>query len=69
MYIVEHMVTYLILFNNMVPISLYVSMELVKVVQNILLENDKDMADEVMGPAIARTHTRTHARTHACTRR
>jgi magnesium-transporting ATPase (P-type) len=65
-YIIEHMVTFLILFNNMVPISLYVSMELVKVVQNYRLEHDKSMEDEVNAPALAHLRVaRLHAPCHA----
>eukprot|EP01012_Entosiphon_sulcatum_P006218 TRINITY_DN1291_c0_g1_i1.p1 TRINITY_DN1291_c0_g1~~TRINITY_DN1291_c0_g1_i1.p1 ORF type:complete len:1838 (+),score=333.22 TRINITY_DN1291_c0_g1_i1:867-6380(+) len=48
--------TFLILFNNLIPISLYVSMELVKFFQGILLELDLKMYDAVREiPAVART--------------
>ncbi|KAJ5653097.1 hypothetical protein N7490_000100 [Penicillium lividum] len=49
--------SYLIMFNTMIPISLYVSMEIVKVVQMFLL-NDIDMYDpESDTPLEARTST------------
>ena len=49
--------SFLIMFNTMIPISLYVSMEIVKVVQMFLL-NDIDMYDpESNTPLEARTST------------
>jgi phospholipid-translocating ATPase len=49
--------SFLIMFNTMVPISLYVSMEIVKVGQMLLL-NDVDMYDEESNtPLEARTST------------
>ncbi|KAJ5485290.1 phospholipid-transporting ATPase DNF3 [Penicillium diatomitis] len=49
--------SFLIMFNTMIPISLYVSMEIVKVVQMLLL-NDIDMYDpETDTPMEARTST------------
>ncbi|KAJ5217019.1 hypothetical protein N7468_010027 [Penicillium chermesinum] len=49
--------SFLIMFNTMIPISLYVSMEIVKVVQMYLL-NDIDMYDpETDTPLEARTST------------
>lgn len=49
--------SFLIMFNTMIPISLYVSMEIVKVVQMLLL-NDIDMYDpETDTPLEARTST------------
>jgi phospholipid-translocating ATPase len=49
--------SFLIMFNTMIPISLYVSMEIVKVVQMLLL-NDIDMYDpESDTPLEARTST------------
>lgn len=36
-------ITFLILFNNLIPISLYVSMEAVKVVQALLIDSDVEM--------------------------
>ncbi|CAI7601272.1 unnamed protein product [Penicillium pancosmium] len=49
--------SFLIMFNTMIPISLYVSMEIVKVVQMFLL-NDIDMYDpETNTPLEARTST------------
>ncbi|KAF7180461.1 hypothetical protein CNMCM7691_009630 [Aspergillus felis] len=49
--------SFLIMFNTMIPISLYVSMEIVKVVQMLLL-NDIDMYDEETDtPLEARTST------------
>eukprot|EP01062_Namystynia_karyoxenos_P058547 TRINITY_DN5006_c0_g2_i1.p1 TRINITY_DN5006_c0_g2~~TRINITY_DN5006_c0_g2_i1.p1 ORF type:complete len:1424 (+),score=501.25 TRINITY_DN5006_c0_g2_i1:74-4273(+) len=35
--------TFLILFNNLIPISLYVSMEMVKIIQARLIDSDLDM--------------------------
>ncbi|GAM27227.1 hypothetical protein SAMD00019534_104020 [Acytostelium subglobosum LB1] len=48
--------TFLILFNNIIPISLYVSMEFVKVFQAFFINNDQQMyhADNDT-PALART--------------
>ena len=49
--------SFLIMFNTMIPISLYVSMEIVKVAQMLLL-NDIDMYDEESDtPIEARTST------------
>lgn len=49
--------SFLIMFNTMIPISLYVSMEIVKVAQMLLL-NDIDMYDEETNtPLEARTST------------
>ncbi|KAJ5584284.1 uncharacterized protein N7459_004084 [Penicillium hispanicum] len=49
--------SFIIMFNTMIPISLYVSMEIVKVVQMLLL-NDIDMYDpETDTPLEARTST------------
>lgn len=49
-------ITFLILFNNFVPISLYVTMEFVKVVQAGMLSNDLEMYHEDSDtPALART--------------
>ncbi|OJJ40710.1 hypothetical protein ASPWEDRAFT_123924 [Aspergillus wentii DTO 134E9] len=49
--------SFLIMFNTMIPISLYVSMEIVKVVQMFLM-NDIDMYDEETDtPLEARTST------------
>ncbi|KAL1953100.1 hypothetical protein VTO42DRAFT_3601 [Malbranchea cinnamomea] len=49
--------SFLIMFNTMIPISLYVSLEIVKVAQMFLL-NDIDMYDEVSDtPLEARTST------------
>lgn len=51
-------VSFLILFNTMVPLSLYVSMEIVKWIQQSLLENDIDLYHEASNtPAEARTST------------
>ncbi|KAK2740656.1 hypothetical protein FQN57_006026 [Myotisia sp. PD_48] len=49
--------SFLIMFNTMIPISLYVSLEIVKVAQMLLL-NDVDMYDEASNtPLEARTST------------
>eukprot|EP01012_Entosiphon_sulcatum_P035313 TRINITY_DN4481_c0_g1_i1.p1 TRINITY_DN4481_c0_g1~~TRINITY_DN4481_c0_g1_i1.p1 ORF type:complete len:2551 (-),score=385.14 TRINITY_DN4481_c0_g1_i1:287-7939(-) len=45
--------TFVILFNNLIPISLYVSMELVKILQGSLIESDLQMYDEERGVAAA----------------
>ena len=50
--------TFLILYNNLIPISLYVSMEMVKLVQAVLINNDVDMYHE-------ETDTAAYARTSA----
>eukprot|EP00002_Diphylleia_rotans_P013474 TRINITY_DN2635_c0_g3_i2.p1 TRINITY_DN2635_c0_g3~~TRINITY_DN2635_c0_g3_i2.p1 ORF type:complete len:1173 (-),score=203.43 TRINITY_DN2635_c0_g3_i2:256-3774(-) len=51
-----NILTYIILFNTLIPISLYVSIELVKVVQAYLIECDITMYhDETDTPARART--------------
>ncbi|EGG17651.1 P-type ATPase [Cavenderia fasciculata] len=48
--------TFLILFNNLIPISLYVSMEFVKVFQAYFINNDQEMYyKENDTPALART--------------
>ncbi|CEL05387.1 Putative Phospholipid-transporting ATPase [Aspergillus calidoustus] len=50
--------SFLIMFNTMIPISLYVSMEIVKVVQMLMLNADIDMYDpESDTPLEARTST------------
>jgi magnesium-transporting ATPase (P-type) len=49
-------ITYFILLNNYVPISLYVSMELAKLGQKILMDNDIEMYHaETDTPCLART--------------
>eukprot|EP01028_Stygiella_incarcerata_P014298 TRINITY_DN933_c0_g1_i3.p1 TRINITY_DN933_c0_g1~~TRINITY_DN933_c0_g1_i3.p1 ORF type:complete len:1250 (+),score=273.44 TRINITY_DN933_c0_g1_i3:141-3752(+) len=48
--------TFLILFNNLIPISLYVSMEMVKVIQAFFITNDIEMYHEPSDTtAVART--------------
>jgi phospholipid-translocating P-type ATPase (flippase) len=48
--------TFLILYNNFVPISLYVTLEIVNAVQAWYIENDPHMYDETQDtPAVART--------------
>ena len=48
--------TFLVLFNNVVPISLYVTMEVVSYIQGHLIENDVEMYHEDTDtPALART--------------
>eukprot|EP01029_Cantina_marsupialis_P021356 TRINITY_DN50_c0_g6_i1.p1 TRINITY_DN50_c0_g6~~TRINITY_DN50_c0_g6_i1.p1 ORF type:complete len:1300 (-),score=360.94 TRINITY_DN50_c0_g6_i1:211-4110(-) len=48
--------TFLVLYNNFIPISLYVTMEAVHFVQAILINNDQEMYDkESDTPAVART--------------
>lgn len=48
--------TFLILFNNLIPISLYVSMEMVKLFQASLINADQEMYYEVTDtPSLART--------------
>lgn len=48
--------TFLILYNNFVPISLYVSLDFVKYFQARLMENDQNMFDEENGiPMMVRT--------------
>ena len=49
-------ITFLILYNNLVPISLYVSLELVKSFQGRLIQWDINMySAELDAPALART--------------
>ena len=51
------LVSFIILFNTMIPLSLYVSLEIVKLFQMFLL-NDIDMYDEASNtPMEARTST------------
>ncbi|XP_059644939.1 probable phospholipid-transporting ATPase 4 [Cornus florida] len=51
-----HLVTALILYGYLIPISLYVSIEVVKVLQAMFINNDIHMYDEETGtPAQART--------------
>lgn len=51
------MVSFIIMFNTMIPLSLYVSMEIVKLIQRWLM-NDIDMYDETTNtPFEARTST------------
>ena len=48
--------TFLILFNNLIPISLYVSMEMVKLVQALLINSDAEMYYAFNDtPALSRT--------------
>ena len=51
------LVSFIILFNTMIPLSLYVSLEIVKLFQMILM-NDVDMYDDISNtPMEARTST------------
>ncbi|KAL6960593.1 putative phospholipid-transporting ATPase 8 [Sarracenia purpurea var. burkii] len=51
-----HFLTGLLLYGYLIPISLYVSIEIVKVLQSIFINQDQDMYDEETGrPARART--------------
>ncbi|XP_042480914.1 probable phospholipid-transporting ATPase 4 isoform X1 [Macadamia integrifolia] len=51
-----HLVTALILYGYLIPISLYVSIEVVKVLQAMFINQDLHMYDEESGnPALART--------------
>ncbi|KAL8260791.1 hypothetical protein R6Q59_024840 [Mikania micrantha] len=51
-----HLITALILYGYLIPISLYVSIELVKVLQALFINKDLNMYDEETGtPAQART--------------
>ncbi|KAA8530237.1 hypothetical protein F0562_004946 [Nyssa sinensis] len=51
-----HFLTGLMLYGYLIPISLYVSIEIVKVLQSIFINQDQDMYDEEMDkPAHART--------------
>ncbi|KAG7390726.1 hypothetical protein PHYPSEUDO_006845 [Phytophthora pseudosyringae] len=55
-YFLEAWVTYLILYNNMVPISLYISLEVVKWYQARRIENDPKMFCSITGRGVtART--------------
>lgn len=51
-----HFLTALMLYGYLIPISLYVSIEIVKVLQSIFINHDQDMYDEETNkPAHART--------------
>lgn len=53
---IYHFLTGLMLFNYFIPISLYVSIEIVKIVQSIFINRDKEMYyEEADKPAHART--------------
>eukprot|EP00002_Diphylleia_rotans_P038240 TRINITY_DN867_c0_g1_i12.p1 TRINITY_DN867_c0_g1~~TRINITY_DN867_c0_g1_i12.p1 ORF type:complete len:1187 (+),score=232.09 TRINITY_DN867_c0_g1_i12:63-3623(+) len=55
-YIIRSFFTFLILFNSMIPISLYVTMEMVKVIQGYFINNDRQMYYALKDtPANART--------------
>ncbi|KAH9827169.1 phospholipid-translocating P-type ATPase [Teratosphaeria destructans] len=52
------LVSFIIMFNTMIPLSLYVSLEIIKVAQLLLLNSDVDMYDpESNTPFEARTST------------
>lgn len=52
------LVGFIIMFNTMIPLSLYVTMEIIKIMQMILLQWDIDMYDSASNtPAEARTAT------------
>uniref|UniRef100_A0A803QJ41 Phospholipid-transporting ATPase n=1 Tax=Cannabis sativa TaxID=3483 RepID=A0A803QJ41_CANSA len=51
-----HFLTALMLYGYLIPISLYVSIEIVKVLQSVFINHDRDMFDE-------ETDRRAHART------
>eukprot|EP00002_Diphylleia_rotans_P034571 TRINITY_DN743_c0_g1_i4.p1 TRINITY_DN743_c0_g1~~TRINITY_DN743_c0_g1_i4.p1 ORF type:complete len:1152 (-),score=276.77 TRINITY_DN743_c0_g1_i4:216-3671(-) len=42
-FVIKSFFTFLILFNGLIPISLYVTMEMVKVVQGTFINNDREM--------------------------
>ncbi|KAK5144168.1 drs2 neo1 protein [Rachicladosporium monterosium] len=51
-------VGFLIMFNNVIPLSLFVSLEIVKIGQMILVHNDKEMYDEETNtPMVCNTNT------------
>ncbi|OMJ21448.1 putative phospholipid-transporting ATPase DRS2 [Smittium culicis] len=53
---VKNILTFIILYNNLIPISLMVTMEIVKFWQAQLINSDLDMFDEKTGtPALARS--------------
>ncbi|KAJ1950314.1 aminophospholipid translocase, partial [Linderina pennispora] len=53
---VKNILTFIILYNNLIPISLMVTMEVVKFQQAQLINSDMDMYDETSDtPALART--------------
>lgn len=43
----QNIMGFIIMFNTLIPISLYVSMEICKVFQSFIMESDVDMYDEV----------------------
>ncbi|ANB11495.1 aminophospholipid-translocating P4-type ATPase DNF3 [Sugiyamaella lignohabitans] len=54
--VVPNLMGFIIMFNTLIPLSLYVSMEIIKVVQMVLLQKDIDMYDAVSDtPCEART--------------
>ncbi|KAK5708004.1 drs2 neo1 protein [Elasticomyces elasticus] len=54
----EIIVGFLIMFNNVIPLSLYVSMEIVKIGQMIMIHNDVEMYDaETDTPMVCNTNT------------
>jgi hypothetical protein len=44
----EHWIVFFLLYNNFIPILLYVTIEVVNVVQAYLVGNDKEMYDEAI---------------------
>ncbi|KAK1059223.1 drs2 neo1 protein [Friedmanniomyces endolithicus] len=51
-------VGFLIMFNNVIPLSLFVSLEIVKIGQMIMVHNDKEMYDEETNtPMVCNTNT------------
>lgn len=53
---IETWLTFVVAYSNLIPISLYVALELVKLFQVVLINNDKEMYHE-------ETDTPTNART------
>ncbi|KAJ3323831.1 hypothetical protein HDV06_001201 [Boothiomyces sp. JEL0866] len=54
----EHVMTFMILFNNLIPLSLMISLEFVKLVLGMYINQDLDMYyDEKEMPATAKTTT------------
>lgn len=54
--VVPNLMGFIIMYNTLIPLSLYVSMEIIKVIQVLLLQQDVDMYDAVSNtPCEART--------------
>ncbi|PRT56771.1 putative phospholipid-transporting ATPase DNF3 [Wickerhamiella sorbophila] len=46
--VIQNLMGFIIMFNTLIPLSLYVSMEICKIIQVVLMQNDVDMYDTVL---------------------